>query len=156
MKKLFSMFLAVTFALSTVGVVFAADNAAKAAAPAAAPAAKKKASPAGGKKASKAKSQLVAGTLVELDAAAGTFTLMVKRRDVSLKAGKEVKLAGFKVGDKVTVKYSGWHRKLREGREAEVGEVREESQGSPCSSGSPRSGGSPCGAGRAEVTGFIG
>ena len=98
MKKLFSMFLAVTFALSMVGVVFAADNAAKAAAPAAAPAAKKKAS--------KAKSHQVTGTIVDLDAAAGTFTVMVKRRDVYLKAGKKVKLAGFKVGDKVTVKYT--------------------------------------------------
>ena len=106
MKKLFSMFLAVTFALSMVGVVFAADNAAKAAAPAAAPAAKKKAAPAGKKKASKAKSHQVTGTIVDLDAAAGTFTVMVKRRDVYLKAGKKVKLADFKVGDKVTVKYS--------------------------------------------------
>jgi len=109
MKKLFSMFLAVTFALSMVGVVFAADNAAKAAAPAAAPAAKKKAAPAGEKKASKAKSHQshqVTGTIVEIDAAAGTFTMMVQRKDVSLKAGKNVKLAGFKEGDKVTVKYS--------------------------------------------------
>ena len=106
MKKLFSMFLAVTFALTMVGIVFAADNAAKAAAPAAAPAEKKKAPPAGEKKASKATSHLVTGKIVELDAAAGTFTVMVKRRDVPLKAGKNVKLAGFKVDDMVTVKYS--------------------------------------------------
>ena len=35
MKKLFSMFVAVAFALSIVGFAFAADNAAKPAAPAA-------------------------------------------------------------------------------------------------------------------------
>ena len=35
MKKLFSMFVAVAFALSMIGVAFAADNAAKPAAPAA-------------------------------------------------------------------------------------------------------------------------
>ena len=46
MKKLFSMFVAVAFALSMVGVAFAADNAAKPAAPAA----EKKAAPAGEKK----------------------------------------------------------------------------------------------------------
>ena len=42
MKRLFSMFVAVAFALSMVGVAFAADNAAKSAAPAA----EKKAAPA--------------------------------------------------------------------------------------------------------------
>jgi len=111
MKKLFSVFLAVAFALSMVGVAVAADNAAKApakaAAPAAAPApAEKKAAPAGEKKASKAKSQQVTGTVEAVDAAAGTITVKGKKGNVDLKAGEKVKLGDFKVGDKVVVKYS--------------------------------------------------
>jgi len=107
MKKVFSMFLAVAFALSMVGVAFAADNAAKSAAPAAAPAAEKKAAPAPAaeKKASKPKSQQVTGTIEALDAAAGTFTVKGKKGNVDLKAGEKVKLDSFKIGDKVYVKY---------------------------------------------------
>jgi hypothetical protein len=58
MKRLFSLFVAVAFALSMVGVAFAADNAAKSAAPAAetkaAPAADNAAKPAAEKKAAPA------------------------------------------------------------------------------------------------------
>jgi len=50
---------------------------------------------------------LVTGTIEALDAAAGTFTVNGKKGNVDLKAGKKVKLGGFKVGDKVVVKYAG-------------------------------------------------
>ena len=59
------------------------------------------------KKASKPKAKKVTGTIEELDAAAGTFTVKGKKGDVNLKAGEKVKLGDFKVGDKVVVKYAG-------------------------------------------------
>jgi predicted transcriptional regulator len=99
MKKLFSVFLAVAFALSMVGVAVAADNAPKAA---------------------KVKSRLATGTIMAIDAAKGTFTVMgtiqalnaeatpVKgwKGNVDLKAGEQVTLGDFKVGDTVTVEYT--------------------------------------------------
>jgi hypothetical protein len=103
MKKLFSMFVVVAFALSMVGVAFAADNAAKVGGQD--PTAVKKgeqAAPA----AAKAKAQKVTGTIEALDAAAGTFTVKGKKENVDLKAGEKVKLDSFKVGDKVVVKYA--------------------------------------------------
>jgi len=134
MKKLFSMFVAVAFALSMVGVAFAADPAAKPAAGGQDPAAVKKgeqAAPAAtsapatqsgteksvvggqdpkaekkGEQAAKSKTQQVTGTIEALDAAAGTFTVKGKTGTLDLKAGKKVKLTGFKVGDKVDVKYA--------------------------------------------------
>jgi len=103
MKKLFSMFLAVAFALSVAGLAIAADEK-KAAAPA--PAADKKAAPMAEKKKAAPKTQQVTGTIEALDAAAGTFTVKGKKGNVDLKAGEKVKLGDFKVGDKVLVKYA--------------------------------------------------
>lgn len=99
MKKLFSMFLVVAFALSIAGVAIPADNASRAA---------------------KAKSRLATGSIVAIDAAKGTFTVAgtiqalnaaatpVKgwKGSVDLMAGEHVKLGDFKVGDTVTVEYS--------------------------------------------------
>jgi len=103
MKKLFTVVLAVTFALSVAGFAVAADNAMKAA-PAKKEAApeKKAAAPA----AAKPKSQQVTGTIEALDAAGGAFTVKGKKGNVDLKAGDKVKLGDFKVGDKVVVKYA--------------------------------------------------
>jgi hypothetical protein len=120
MKKLFSMFLAVAFALSLAGMAVAADDAAKpvkaaeksaTAAEKSATAAEKSATEAKksattAEKASKAKSHYVTGTIEALDAAAGTFTVKGKKGNVDLKAGEKVKLGDFKVGDKVVVKYA--------------------------------------------------
>jgi len=111
MKKLFTVVLAVAFAISAAGFAVAADNAMKAApapakkeaapAPAPAPAGEKKA-----EKAAKPKPVQVTGTIEAVDAAAGTFTVKGKKGNVDLKAGDKVKLGSFKVGDKVTVKYA--------------------------------------------------
>jgi hypothetical protein len=134
MKKLFSMFVAVAFALSMVGVAFAADPAAKPVVSGQDPAAVKKgeqATPAAtsapakqsgaekpvvsgqdpqaekkGEQVATSKSQQVTGTIEALDAAAGTFTVKGMTGTLDLKAGKKVKLTGFKVGDKVSVKYA--------------------------------------------------
>jgi hypothetical protein len=120
MKKTFSMFLAVAFALSMAGVAVAADNAVKPmkAAEKAADSAEKSAvsaeksaasaekSATTAKKTAKAKGQLVSGTIESIDAAAGTFTVKGKKGNVDLKAGEKVKLDSFKVGDKVVVKYA--------------------------------------------------
>ena len=97
--------VAVAFALSMVGVVFAA-NPVWVPVPAAPPMAEEQAASAGEKEASKPKSKEVTGTIKSLDAAAGIFTVKGKKGSVSLMAGKKVKLSGFQVGDKVTVKYS--------------------------------------------------
>ena len=126
MKKIFTVMMAVAFAFSVAGFALAAE---KAAAPAAAPAAAKSAPtgtpaaasttpeapvvPAAPPKTSKPpkppkpKTVKVTGTIEALDAAAGTFTVNGKKGNVDLKAGKKVKLGGFKVGDKVVVKYAG-------------------------------------------------
>ena len=111
MKKLFTVVLAVAFAISAAGFAVAADNAMKAApapakkeaapAPAPAPAGEKKA-----EKAAKPKPVQVTGTIEAVDAAAGTFTVKGKKGNVDLKAGDKVKLGDYKVGDKVTVKYA--------------------------------------------------
>jgi len=110
MKKVFAVVMAVAFVFSVAGFAVAAE---KAAAPAAAPAEKKAApaaapatAPAAEKKAAKPKGQQVTGTIEALDAAAGTLTVKGKKGNVDLKAGEKVKLADFKVGDKVVVKYA--------------------------------------------------
>ncbi len=110
MKKIFAVVMAVAFVFSVAGFAVAAD---KMAAPAAAPAVEKApaAAPAAEKapavkKAAKAKAQQVTGTIEALDAAAGTFTVKGKKGNVDLKAGEKVKLGGFKVGEKVVVKYA--------------------------------------------------
>jgi hypothetical protein len=114
MKKFFTMFLAVAFALSLVGVAVAADNAVKpmkAAEKSAATAEKsaasaEKSATAAKKSAKAATSQLITGTVETVDAAAGTFTVKGKKGNVDLKAGEKVKLGDVKIGDKVVVKYA--------------------------------------------------
>lgn len=110
MRKLLAVFVAALFALSVAGLALAAEE--KKAAPAAPAKAAEPAKPAAEKKEApkaekKAKPKFVTGTIEALDAAAGTLTVKGKKESVSLKAGEKVKLEGFKVGDKVTVKYSG-------------------------------------------------
>ena len=94
MKKIFTVVMAVAFAFSVVGFAVAADNAVKAA-----PAAEKASKP-------KAKAVTGTGTIEALDAAAGTMTMKGKKGSVDLKAGKNVKLDSFKVGDTVSVTYA--------------------------------------------------
>jgi hypothetical protein len=96
MKKMFAVVMAAAFLFSVAGFAVAAE---KKAAPAAekAPAAKKEA---------KGKSHHVTGTIEAIDAAAGTFVVKGKTGSVDLKAGEKVKLADFKVGDKVVVKHA--------------------------------------------------
>jgi hypothetical protein len=121
MKKFFTMFLAVAFALSLVGVAVAADNAVKPmnAAEKSATSAEKsatsaeksaasaeKSATAAKKSAKAATSQLITGTVEAVDAAAGTFTVKGKKGNVDLKAGEKVKLGDVKIGDKVVVKYA--------------------------------------------------
>jgi hypothetical protein len=111
MKKLFTLFLAVVFALSLATLAIAADE--KKAAPAPAPAkaepAKKdasKAEPVKKEAAKKAKAKVVTGTIETLDASSGTFAVKGRKDTVQLKAGEKVKLDGFKVGDKVIATYT--------------------------------------------------
>lgn len=99
MKKLFSVFLAIAFALTMVGVAVSADKAPRAAKP---------------------KARVATGTIVEIDAAKGTLTVKgaiqalnaagapVKGWEgaVDLKADAHLKLGDFKVGDTVTVEYT--------------------------------------------------
>jgi uncharacterized protein YxeA len=101
MKKIFTVVMAVAFVFSVAGFAVAADNAAKTGTDQAAPMAEKAPM---AKKA--AKGQKVTGTIEALDAAAGTLTVKGKKGNVDLKAGEEVKLGDFNVGDKVIVKYA--------------------------------------------------
>src|SRR5450756_737546 len=94
MKKIFTVVMAVAFAFSVAGFAVAADNAAKSAP------AKREAAPMA-KKA--AKGQKVSGTIEALDAAAGTFSVKGKKGNVDLKAGENVQLGDFNVGDKLSL-----------------------------------------------------
>ena len=85
MKKLLSMFLAIAFALSMVGVVFAADTL-RMKAPPLPPPAEMKPAPTGEKKASKSKSHEVTGRIDDLDAAAGTFLVKGKKGNPSFRS----------------------------------------------------------------------
>lgn len=109
MKKIFTVMMAVAFAFSVAGFAVAADNAVKSmkAAEKSAASAEKSAASAekSAAKAKKAAGQKVSGTIEALDVAAGTFTVKGKKGNVDLKAGENVKLDSFKVGDKVYVKY---------------------------------------------------
>jgi hypothetical protein len=116
MKKIFTVMMAVAFAFSVAGFAVAADNAVKpmkaaeksaASAEKSAASAEKSAASAekSAAKAKKAADQKVSGTIEALDMAAGTFTVKGKTGNVDLKAGENVKLDTFKVGDKVYVKY---------------------------------------------------
>ena len=113
MKKIFTVLMAVAFAFSVAGFAVAADNAVKpmkaaeksaASAEKSAASAEKSAAKAK-KSAKKATDQKVSGTIEALDMAAGTFTVKGEKGNVDLKAGENVKLDSFKVGDKVYVKY---------------------------------------------------
>ena len=121
MKKIFTVVMAVAFAFSVAGFAVAADNAVKPmkAAEKSATSAEKSATKAeksavsadksatdAKKSAKKAKATQVTGTVEAVDAAAGTFTVKGKKGNVDLKAGEKVKLADFKVGDKVVVKHA--------------------------------------------------
>jgi sortase (surface protein transpeptidase) len=121
MKKIFTVVMAVAFAFSVAGFAVAADNAVKPmkAAEKSATSAEKSATSAeksaasaeksaasAKKSAKKAAVQKVSGTIEALDMAAGTFTVKGKTGNVDLKAGENVKLDTFKVGDKVYVKYA--------------------------------------------------
>lgn len=126
MKKLLSVLVALTFALSLATVVVAADK--PASAPAAAPAKAaesavpaKAAEPAVPAKAAepmkaehaikaeakKAKSHQITGIVEAVDDAAGTLTVKGSKGSASLKAGEKVNLAKIHVGDKVLVNYTG-------------------------------------------------
>ena len=119
MKKIFTVMMAVAFAFSVAGFALAAEKAAAPAAaksaPAGTPAAASTnpeapvvpAAPPKTSKPPKPKTVKVTGTIEALDAAAGTFTVKGKKGNVDLKAGEKVKLGGFKVGEKVVVKYAG-------------------------------------------------
>jgi uncharacterized protein YxeA len=93
MKKRFTLFIAVAFALSLAAVAVAQEKAG-----ASAPA---------NKKGAETKAKTITGAIEVLDAAAGTFSVKGKRDTISLVAGKNVKLDAFKKGDKVTVIYTG-------------------------------------------------
>jgi hypothetical protein len=111
MKKIFTVMMAVAFAFSVAGdnavkPMKAAEKSAASAEKSAASAEKSAASAEkSAAKAKKAADQKVSGTIEALDMAAGTFTVKGKKGNVDLKAGENVKLDSFKVGDKVYVKY---------------------------------------------------
>ncbi|HEX7523603.1 MAG TPA: hypothetical protein VF357_05340 [Candidatus Deferrimicrobium sp.] len=109
MKKIFTVVMAVAFVFSVAGFAVAADNASKTGTDPAAVKKGEQAAPMAEKApmAKKAvKGQKVSGTIEALDAAAGTLTVKGKKGNVDLKAGEEVKLGDFNVGDKVIVKYA--------------------------------------------------
>jgi hypothetical protein len=93
LTNLFTLFMAVAFALSLAAVAVAQEKA-RASAPAT-------------RKGDKTEAKTITGTIEVLDAAAGTFSVKGKRDTVSLVGGKNVKLGAFKKGDKVTVIYTG-------------------------------------------------
>jgi hypothetical protein len=113
MKKLFSAFVAMTFALSLTAVALAETKAksagkAMAAAPAKSAESTKLAVPAKKKVAGKKpKARQITGIVTAIDADAGTLTVQGRRGTVGLKAGAKVKLGAVKAGDKVLVKYAG-------------------------------------------------
>jgi len=113
MKKLFSSFVAMTFALSLAAVApaeteakFAGKSMEGISAKSAESAklevpAKKKVGKRG------PKGHQITGTVTAIDADAGTLTVRGRKGTVGLKAGTEVKLGAVKEGDKVLVKYAG-------------------------------------------------
>lgn len=113
MKKLFSAFVAMTFALSLAAVAPAETKARFAGKSIEAVSAKsaesaKLAVPAKKKVARKGpKAHQITGTVTAIDADAGTLTVRGRKGTVGLKAGAKVKLGAVKKGDKVLVKYAG-------------------------------------------------
>lgn len=113
MKKLFSAFVATTFALSIAAGALAETKArvageAMAAAPAKSAGSAKLAVPAKKKAARKgAKVHQITGIVTAIDAGGGTLTVQGRKGTIGLKTGTKVKLGAVKKGDKVLVKYSG-------------------------------------------------
>jgi hypothetical protein len=108
MKQFLSVLVALVFALTCFGTVMAAEKAERNV-PAEPPAvaAPQAVSPAGDNTMKKAKPKTVTGTVKAVDAAAGTISVKGKIKTINLKADEKVMLGDFKVGDKVTVTYSG-------------------------------------------------
>lgn len=77
MKRLFSVFVALVFALSLAAAALA-----------------------------ETKAHQITGTIEAIDAAAGTLTVQGRKGSVNLKAGEKVQLEGINTGDKVRVKYA--------------------------------------------------
>ena len=101
MKKLFSAFVALAFSLSLATMALAGTKADP----------PKHAGQAQGtahaKAAGKAdKNHQITGTVVDIDASAGTLTVQGRKGTVSLKAAGKASLAGINAGDKVLVKYA--------------------------------------------------
>jgi len=104
MKKLLSVLAAAAFALSIV-----AGGCAKEKAPAPSEPAKKESAVPVTKSAPKAGPKLFTGTIEDLDADVGTFTLKGPKGAMAFKADKRARkdLGGMKIGDKVIVKHTG-------------------------------------------------
>ena len=112
MKKLFSAFVATTFALSIAAGALAETKARYAgeamAAPAESAESTKPAVPAKKKVARKgAKVHQITGIVTVIDAGAGTLTVQGRKGTIGLKTGAKVKLGAVRKGDKVLVKYAG-------------------------------------------------
>ena len=116
MKKLFSVGVAMAFAVSLLTVASAARMAgpaksveqAQAAAPGKSAVKVKQAEPAKKAVAGKAaKRRRITGVVKAIDENAGTLTVQGRKGSVSLKAGEKVKLEGIMVGDRVLSMYSG-------------------------------------------------
>ena len=113
MKKLFSAFVAMTFALSLTAVApeeTEAKFAGKAMEAASAKSAEstRLAVPAKKRVARKGpKGRQITGIVTAIDADAGTLTVRGRKGTVGLKAGAKVKLGAVKEGDQVLVKYAG-------------------------------------------------
>jgi hypothetical protein len=113
MKKLFSAFVAMTFALSLAAVAPAETEAkfagkslegisAKSAESTRLAVPAKKRVPRKGPK-----GRQITGIVTAIDADAGTLTVQGRKGTVGLKAGAKVKLGAVKEGDQVLVKYAG-------------------------------------------------
>jgi hypothetical protein len=116
MKKLFSVGVAMAFAVSLLTVASAGRMAgpaksveqAHAAAPGKSAGAEKQAEPAKKAVAGKGeKRRQITGVVKAIDGNAGTLTVQGRKGSVILKAGEKVKLKGIMVGDRVLSMYSG-------------------------------------------------
>lgn len=108
MKRLLSVLVTLVFTLTGFGNVMAAEKAEQKVPPEPpAVAAPQAVSPAGDNTMKKAKPKTVTGRVEAVDAAAGTISVKGKTKTINLKADEKVMLGDFKVGDKVTVTYSG-------------------------------------------------
>lgn len=110
MKRFLAVLVAFVFALAFFGTSMAAEKAEQKVPPdppaVAAPQAVSP-TPAGDNTMKSAKPKTVTGTVKAVDAAAGTISVKGKLKTINLKTDEKVMLGDFKVGDKVTVTYSG-------------------------------------------------